>query len=215
MDGRLKSIQTQSYICLEDGICKICRAPLQLGGALKQKTKLPVWVCRLPGRNAKSQYLCWEVRMQRTTTTTKITKGASLEFVPFLFCIPLVWMNISMFLPGWLFCCLKIARVFRWWLYIKSGKWRHPPAFELYYSREMSLHGGTGGQEKQGLGPRSFGSSESKTGHFLRETDLMILLNFFLTITKHYRRKKITALRKYLRITTNMKGYRIYRMHTE
>lgn len=32
----------------------------------------------------------------------------------------------------------------------------------------MSLSAGTGGQEKQGLGLRSFDSSESKTGHFLK-----------------------------------------------
>lgn len=189
MDGSLKSIQTQSCMCLEDGICKICRAPFQLGGALKEKTKLPVWVCWLPGRNAKCLYPRWEVE-KAENNNNKITKGASLEFVPLLFCIPLVWRNISMFLPGWLLCCLKIAGAFRWWLYIKSGRWRHPPAFEPSYSRQMSLSGGTGRQEKQGLGPRSFDSSESKTGHFLRETDLMILLNFSLTRSEHYRRKK-------------------------
>lgn len=70
----------------------------------------------------------WKCREQQQQQNHQ---GASLEFVPFPFCIPLVWMNISRFLPGWLFCCLKIAGVFRWWLYIKSGRWRHPPAFEL------------------------------------------------------------------------------------
>lgn len=77
----------------------------------------------------------------------------------------------------------------------------------------MSLSGGTGGQEKQGLGPRSFDSSESRTGHFLRS-------DYFAQFLSNYNqalqeKKKITALRKHLRITTNMKGYGIYRMHTE
>lgn len=51
----------------------------------------------------------------------------------------------------------------------------------------MSLSGGTGGQEKQGSAPRSLDSSESKTGHFSRETDLMILLNSSLTVSKTVR----------------------------
>lgn len=120
MDGSLKSIQTQSYICLEDGICKICRAPLRLGGALKQKTKLPVWVCQLPGRNAKSQYPCWEVKMQRTTTTTKSPRGfLGIHSFPILYSFGVdehqqvpAWLAILLLEDCW---CVQVVAVHQEW----------------------------------------------------------------------------------------------------
>lgn len=50
------------------------------------------------------------------------TKGVCLGLVPFLFCMPLVWININMLLYGWLFCSLKTAVwLDRSWLYTESG----------------------------------------------------------------------------------------------
>lgn len=70
--------------------------------------------------------------------------------------------------PAWLAVllledCIQVVAAHQEWK-VKAPS----PASELCYSREMSLTGETGGQEKQGLGPRSFDSSEIKTGHFLK-----------------------------------------------
>lgn len=181
MDSSLKSIQAQSYTCLQDGIYKICRAALQLWGALKQKTQPPVWACQLPGKNAKSLYPCWEVKKQRTTTTES-PRELSLEFAPLPFCIPLVWMNISMFLPGWLFCCWNVG-AFRWWLYIKGGRGRHllplsSAAAERWDNRRA----------------RTTGLRPKKVWFFRKQNRAFFKWNSFctisLTVSKHYRRKK-------------------------
>lgn len=204
---------------------KISRAPLRHGGARSQ-TENWNYQCGFVGFQTGMQKAnipavkikSWEQQQQNR-------QGSLLGTVPFPFCIPLVWMNIAHccmvgFFAAWRLCCLvvgcwciQVAAIH--WEWQSSNKWGYPPVFELCYSTDISLSGGTGGQEEKGLNPRSWGFFRAQNRMLCKGKRFKILFNFSLKISKHYMEKKITVLRKHLRIATNMKGYGIYRMHTE
>lgn len=164
MDSSLKSIQAQSYTCLQDGIYKICRAALQLWGALKQKTQPPVWAASF---QAGMQKACIPAEKLKSREQQQQNHQGSFPWNLLLCHSVFLWC-------GWTSACSCLAGYSAAGMLVHSGGGctsRVEGEGTSCLSALLQQRGGTtGGQEQQDLGPRRFDSSESKTRHFSSET---------------------------------------------
>lgn len=158
MDGSLKSIQTQSYACLQDGVCKISRAP---------QTETWTTSVGLPASRQECKKACIPAEKLKSREQQQQHHQGSFPGIcsfPVLYSFGVdedqrvpAWLAVLLLEDCW---CTRVVAVHQEW------KVKAPSCLWALLQQRDELKCWNRRARKTGL--RSFDSSESKTGHFLK-----------------------------------------------